>query len=239
MRPLINDVSALQSCHNLMELSITSSSYFECELSNVSALHSCPNLTKLNLGTCGMVVNLAQLVSCSALSTVNISSTGVIDLCPLAPCLTTLDISWLREVPLHQLAKFMALSSLEMRCINDVNIHLVATCSALTCLNMGQCTFQGDFSPLKGCVRLTSVDLRGCDDIDDVSSLASSCSALSIVDLRDCPLVSDIMSFEACCHLERLLINYHGTNGQHVEAQMLSLHLPCPRFLIEETVLRS
>ena len=202
-------------------------------INDVSALQFCHNLTKLDLGICEVVFNLAALVSCSALSTVDISSTGVIDLSPLAPCLTTLDISWLREVPLDQLAKFTALSSLEMRGINDVDIHSVAACSALTSLNMGRCNFRGDFSPLKGCVRLTSVDLRGCDDIDDVSSLASSCGALSIVDLRDCPLVSDIKSFEACCHLERLCINYYGTNGQRVEAQKLSLRQSCPRLIIE------
>ena len=124
-----------------------------------------------------------------------------------------------------------------MLCIDDINIHSVAACKVLKSLNMGQCTFRGDFSPLKSCVRLTSVYLRGCDDIVDVSSLASSCGALSFVDLRECPLVSDINSFEACCHLERLLIDYHGTHGQRVEAQKLSLRQSCPLLLFEKTVL--
>ena len=169
----------------------------------MSALQSCHGLTNLDLSTCGRLVDLAPLVSCRSLTIVDISSTGIIDVSPLAPCLTTLDISWLEKVTLHQLAKFTVLSLLEMRGINDVNIHYVAACSALTSLNMGHCSFRGDFSPLKGCVRLTEVYLRGCDEIDEVNSLASSCRALSIVDLRDCPLVSDIKTFEACRHLER------------------------------------
>ena len=221
----LTDLSALGSCDNLTELLL----HVCVRLVDVAPLVSCSALTTLSLRYCRSLTSINALASCKALTDLDLGLCEMLaDLAPLSSCrsLARLCVQNL-DLDLQPLAACTVLSWLYMGGNPRADIGPLA-CTSITTLIMTYCILIADTTHLQGCARLTALDLSGCSELVDISSLASYCGALRRVDLQLCPYISDIAPLAACRHLERVHVD---VCNQLLMAQRLDLRQSCPNLI--------
>ncbi|WP_161967152.1 leucine-rich repeat domain-containing protein [Fimbriiglobus ruber] len=140
------------------------------------------------------VIDLSPLSELTALTTLDLSETGVSDVGPLSElsALTTLNLYECRGVSdVGPLAELTALTTLDLSYTGVSDVGPLAELSALTTLNLSGCTGVSDVGPLAELTALTTLNLSWCTGVSDVGPL-SELSALTTLNLSGCTGVSDV-----------------------------------------------
>ncbi|MEC8978148.1 MAG: leucine-rich repeat domain-containing protein [Pseudomonadota bacterium] len=108
---------------------------------------------------------------------------------------------------LSPLASCTALTKLDLSNRKGItNLSPLASCTALTDLNLLNCKGITNLSTLASCTALTSIGL-GCNQITDLSPLAS-CTALTCLNLFNCKGITNLSPLASCTVLTNLDLKF-------------------------------
>ena len=194
--PHFDDLSPLQYCTNLEELTLTGCA----NVTDISAICSLTRLAHLHLG-----LPHTPKSTFSNTATFRREFRTISDLTAIASCknLTCLDLTWAAEITTIAPLEFCnSLRLLNLSwCIKLHDIKSISACHALQELHLCQCFMLTDIDPLSFCTSLTSLDLTRCHKVTDLRPLVR-CKKLNRLVLTWCQMIADVSPLSSCTNLK-------------------------------------